>query len=35
MQAYERIAIGKLYITESDHIPTWDEAILMLEKWGE
>jgi hypothetical protein len=35
MQAYERIAIGKLYITESDHIPTWDEAVLMLEKWGE
>ncbi len=35
MKAYERMAIGRLYVTESDHIPSWDEAIYMLEKWGE
>lgn len=35
MKAYERIAIGKLYVTERDQIPSWDEAIYMLEKWGE
>ena len=27
MKAYERIAIGKLYVTERDQIPSWDEAI--------
>lgn len=35
MKAYERIATGRLYVTESDEIPSWDEAVLMLEKWGE